>query len=113
MMLLRGSSRIQTSENLDDLGFWAWVALAKPGDHVIYHRGFLSLDLSDLASHLSSAARRQLQDLAVAALKAAEQGLVHLVQHRRGDGDFAYIAVARPKPEPRRSRRDHTPPIGL
>ena len=30
---------------------------------------------------------------------AAEQGLVHLVQERTGPDQFAYIAVARPKPK--------------
>ena len=110
MTLLRGSARIQAGENLDDLGFWAWVAQAKPGDHVIYHRDFLSLDLIGHGSHLTSADRRQLRDVAAAALKAADQGLVHLVQHRHGDGDLAYIAVARPKPKP---QHDHAPPIGL
>jgi len=100
---------------LDDLGLWAWVAMAKPGDHVIYHRGFLSLDLIGHGSHLTSAARRQLRDLAAAALKAAEEKRVHLVQARLGPDHFAYIAVARPKtkPKPRRSRHDHAPPIGL
>ena len=35
---------------------------------------------------------------AAAALRAAEQGLVHLVQARIGPDQFAYIAIARAKP---------------
>jgi hypothetical protein len=36
--------------------------------------------------------------VAAAALRAAEQDLVHLVQGRIGPDQFAYIAVARRKP---------------
>jgi hypothetical protein len=36
--------------------------------------------------------------VASAALRAAEQDLVHLVQARIGPDQFAYIAVARRKP---------------
>jgi hypothetical protein len=36
--------------------------------------------------------------VAAAALRAAEQDLVHLVQARIGPDQFAYIAVARRKP---------------
>ena len=39
-----------------------------------------------------------LRQVAAAALRAAEQNLVHLVQARIGPDHFAYIAVARPKP---------------
>ena len=88
---------------LDDLGFWAWVAVAKPGDHVVYHRGFLVLDLSDHASPLTAMCRQRLRDVAAATSRAAEEKLVHLVQARLGPHSFAYVAIARPKSEPRRS----------
>lgn len=87
---------------LDDIGFWAWVAVATSGDHVVYHRGFLGVDVSDHGSPLTMTCRQRLRDVAAAALRAAEEKLVHLVQARL-EHNFAYIAIARPKSEPRRS----------
>lgn len=82
-----------------EISFCAWVAQALPGDRLEYHRGFLVLDTFALFTGLSDKERAELRNLADRAFWAAEQGLVHLVQERVGPDQFAYIAVARPKPK--------------
>jgi hypothetical protein len=72
--------------------FRAWLARAKPGEQIEYHRGHLIWDRSP-ASGLTENARRALARVADAALKAAEDGLVHLVQRRNGPLDFNYLAI--------------------
>ena len=57
------------------------------------------LDIFPVFSRLSEAARAELSRLGSRAFWAAEQGLVHLVQQRIAPDQFAYIAVARPKPK--------------
>ena len=87
------------SRPLSEIEFCAWVAQAVPGDRLEYHRGFLVLDIFPVFSGLSDAARAELSRLGSRAFWAAELGLVHLVQERVGPDQFAYIAVARPKPK--------------
>jgi len=82
----------------DEIGFCAWVAQAEPSETLVYHRGFLAVDAVGIVSKLSSDQQRALRLVATAALRAAEQDLVHLVQARIGPDQFAYIAVARRKP---------------
>ena len=84
---------------LDEIGLSAWIAQAEPGETLVYHRGFLAVDTFGSASPLSPERRSTLRRTANAALRAAEQDLVHLVQARIGPDQFAYIAVARPKPK--------------
>jgi hypothetical protein len=81
-----------------EISFCAWVAQAEPGDRLEYHRGFLVLDTFALFSGLSDEDRAELRKLADRAFRAAEAGLVHLVQERIDTDRFAYIAIARPKP---------------
>ena len=83
---------------MSDVGFLAWVQQAEPGDRLQYHRGFLALDTFAVISGLSDKERADLGKLADRAFCTAEQGLVHLVQERIGTDNFAYIAIARPKP---------------
>ena len=87
------------SRPLSEIEFCAWVAQAAPGDQLEYHSGFLVLDVFPMFSRLSNAARTTLRGLGSRAFWAAELGLVHLVQERVGPDQFAYIAVARPKPK--------------
>ena len=82
----------------DDIGFFAWVALADPGAAVSYHRGFLAVDTGSLISRLTPAQQATLRSIADAAWRASEQELVHLVQERLGPDLFEYRAIARPKP---------------
>jgi hypothetical protein len=84
---------------LDDVGIAAWIACAQPGDELVYHRGFLAVDTASVVSKLTVERRRILRRVAEAALRAEKQGLVHLVQSRLGPDQFAYIAIARPKPK--------------
>ena len=83
---------------LDEVGLCAWIAQADPGETLIYHRGFLAVDATAVLSKLPADRQRVLRQVAAAALRAAEQNLVHLVQARIGPDHFAYVAIARPKP---------------
>ena len=72
--------------------FWSWLARCEPGAVLEYHRGLLILDRSP-ASDLSEDERRVVAKIANAALGAAEDRLVHLVQRRNGPFDFSYLAI--------------------
>jgi hypothetical protein len=72
--------------------FRAWLARAKPGEQLEYHRGLLTWDRSP-ASGRADGDRRALGKVADAAFKAAEEGRVHLVQRRRRPFDFSYLAI--------------------
>lgn len=84
---------------LSEIEFCAWVAQAVPGDRLEYHRGFLVLDTFPMFARLPDQQRAELARLASRAFWAAEQRLVHLVQERVGPDQFAYVAIARPKPK--------------
>jgi hypothetical protein len=84
---------------LDEAGLAAWVACAAPGEELVYHRGFLAVDVASVISKLPAERQQLLRRVAEAALRAERQGLVHLVQSRLGPSAFAYIAIARPKPK--------------
>ncbi|MGM0584712.1 MAG: hypothetical protein ACQEUZ_08675 [Pseudomonadota bacterium] len=90
---------VRANRPLTEIEFCAWVAQAAPGDRLEYHQGFLALDIVPVLARLDAPRREELARLGSRALWAAEQGLVHLVQERVGPDRFAYIAVARPKPE--------------
>jgi hypothetical protein len=72
--------------------FHAWLARAKLGEQLEYHRGHLIWDRSP-ASVLTQGERQALAKIANAVFQAAEQGKVHLVQRRRGPFDFSYLAI--------------------
>jgi hypothetical protein len=76
--------------------FRGWLARAKPGDRIEYHRGFLALDRIKGMSSLNDAERRKLAAVADQALALADGGKLHLLQERHGNGDYSYWAVARP-----------------
>lgn len=75
-----------------------WYGSAGPGDCIVYHRGFLAIEASPLTFKLPEPERRELLRVAQRALQLAENGLVHLVQRRNGEGDYTYLAIARPHP---------------
>jgi hypothetical protein len=75
--------------------FRTWLAGAKPGQRLEYHRGALALDRSKATSSLKRAERRKLATVADHVLALAEKGKLHLIQERHGDGDYSYWAVAR------------------
>jgi len=90
---------VRAGRPLTEIEFCAWVAQAVPGDRLEYHRGFLVLDIFPMFARLPDQQRAELARLGSRVFWAAEQGLVHLVQERTGPDQFAYIAVARPKPK--------------
>jgi hypothetical protein len=73
--------------------FCGWLAMATPGSATVYHRGHLCRDRCRSTSALSERDRQKLTALARQALLAAEDGRVHLLQLRHGDGDYSYVAV--------------------
>jgi hypothetical protein len=99
MVASKSTNRRATKPRFTGVEFCAWVAQAPAGTRLEYHRGFLGIDVTPVISTLPEAERRQLADLGQAALGAFEKGLIHLVQARLGLDQFAYIAVARPKPK--------------
>ncbi len=74
--------------------FRAWIARSERGASLEYHRGLLIFDRSP-ASELAEEERRVVARLADAALRAADEGRVHLVQRRNGAFDFSYLAIKR------------------
>lgn len=75
--------------------FRAWVAGAKPGERLEYHRGRLALDRIKATSSLRAAERRKLATVADHASALAGQGKLHLLQQRHGYADYSYWAIAR------------------
>jgi len=83
------------SPPLTDIALCAWIAQADPGDRLEYHRGFLGVDTMPGMSTLPELDRRCLSAVATVALRAFEEGLVHLVQLRIETDRWAYVAIAR------------------
>jgi hypothetical protein len=104
MLNLRAPANAADPLPLTELALARWLADAMPGNHLVYHRGFLAVDAAMPISTLPMLRRAELQRVAGRAMAAAEHGLVHLVQRRHGDGDFEYLLIARPRPTGRRSR---------
>ena len=93
---------------IDKARFEAWLQTARPGSPIEYHRGHLCVDRQHVFDAPDNApenkARSALNDLATRALRAAERGLVHLVQRRHGPEDFSYLAI---KSQPSVARAGH------
>jgi hypothetical protein len=80
--------------------FRAWVARAKPGERLEYHRGFLALDRIMGTSSLKKAECLKLTVVADHALALADGGKLYLLQERHSNGDYSYWAVARDPARP-------------
>ena len=87
---------------IDVAGFEAWLRAAHPGSRITYHRGHLCVDRQQKHHVPHEPARAALNRLANRAMRAAEHGLVHLFQQRRGEADFSYLAVRIRTPVKRR-----------
>ena len=87
--------RIQAKAPLSLGKFRAWVARAKPGERLEYHRGLLALDRIKGTSSLKEAERRKLAALADHALALAGRRRLHLLQERHRDCCYSYWAVLR------------------
>ena len=81
----------------------AWLAAARPGDRLVYHRGFLAVDVSGGIDPSPPPRVRTLRRVAGLALAAVEQGTAHAVQERNGPNDFTYLLIARARTLRRRS----------
>ena len=76
------------------------VTDAVPGEVIAYHVGMLAADRSLSVSTLPEGRRIELNAVANRALKLANAGGMHLVQHRIGPERFAYLAIVRPQSLP-------------
>ena len=97
------ATAVRQPDQISEIQFCAWLAQAEAGDRLEYHRGFLAVDTDKLMSKLELNARAELVLLRDRAFGCEAQGLVHLVQERIGPDQFAYVAIARPKPKTPRS----------
>lgn len=73
--------------------FSSWLAMAMPGSATVYYRGHLGRDRCRSTTALPERDRQGLTALARQARLAAEDGRVHLVQRRHGEGDYSYTAI--------------------
>jgi hypothetical protein len=69
-------------------GLVAWVVLAKCGETISYYRGSLCNDRGILSTNRSST----ISAAADVILAACEAGFINILQMRRGDSDYVYIA---------------------
>lgn len=76
------------------------VTDAVPGEVIAYHVGMLAADRSLSVSTLPEGRRIELNAVANRALKLANAGGMHLLQHRIGPERFAYLAIVRPQLQP-------------
>ena len=76
-----------------------WLCAAAPGDQLAYHRGFLAIDTSMVASRLPVARREQLVRVAARVQDAVARGLARVLQRRNGENDFTYLLVACARPQ--------------
>lgn len=83
---------------LTEVALCAWIGRASPGDQLVYHRGFLSIDTAVDSRFGTPAERKALRSVADRAWQLAQDGVIHLVQRRAGPGEYTYIAVARRRP---------------
>ena len=95
------TSKNAGAPRISETDFCTWLSRAAAGEALTYHTGFLACDVNNTVSALREADRLELTHLARSARWAAEEGLVHLIQRRQGPEQFAYLAIARPRPTPR------------
>jgi hypothetical protein len=77
--------------------FCAWLGQAGPGETLVYHRGLLALDRAPLPGRPITPTTARVDQLAECAWRAAQAGLVHLIQRRLSREGFAYTAITRPR----------------
>lgn len=97
----------------DENAFVDWRTDARPGDRLVYHRGFLARDRHPTMGRMAKSDRLVLERVADRALADCNRGLVRLLQRKHGLEDFSYIAVARvpptPGPNPRITHQTFSP----
>ena len=76
----------------DSLRFW--FSKAKRGEKVVYFDGFLMLERQRLINNgVDREAMPQKIKTAMMAWRMYLEGLVALVQHKRDEGEYEYIAI--------------------
>jgi hypothetical protein len=100
MMTFQDAQRSQEAARPTTATFRTWCARARPGERIEYYRGYLATDRSKGTSSLTEAERRKLTAVADHALALSDQGNLHLLQERHGNGDYSYWAVARTPARP-------------
>ena len=78
---------------IDERGMRCWLAEARPGDVIEYHRGVLAIDRLP-GSRLAERERSELARVADLLLVLALSNRGHLVQRRHGRDDYSYVFVA-------------------
>jgi hypothetical protein len=94
-MTVAQPNRTHAGVSLSAAALSAWVARARPGERVKYHRGLLAIDRTKGMSGLKDAERRKLAAVADHASALAEAGKLHLLQEHHADCDYSYWAVSR------------------
>ncbi len=89
----RAYTRSRAVLTLRENAFAEWLAEAKPGARITYHRGHLGSDREPGMSPFPAARRHELARMADRALALALEGRLHLLQERHGDGEADYLAV--------------------
>jgi hypothetical protein len=84
---------------VNDADLHIWLAAAKSGDLLEYHRGTLTIDRRQYGSRLVEPDREQLNKVASRLFALAMSGRGYLLQRRHGDGDYSYLFVARGCPD--------------
>ena len=72
--------------------FVNWLGLARPGERMVYAKGFLPIAIHTADLNRDPNAPK-LEAVQRATWKAYERGMVHLVQRRLRPGEFEYRAV--------------------
>jgi hypothetical protein len=80
---------------VDEKGLRAWLATAKSGDVIEYHRGVLAIDRLARGSRLGERNGQELNRVADLLFAMTGAGRGHLLQRRHGDGDYSYLFVLR------------------
>lgn len=82
---------VDTEDNFD-----FWLARAKKGNKVVYFDGFLMLERQKflMAGGQANEFPQKIKT-AMAAWRAYLEGFVVLVQHKRDEGEYEYIAIRR------------------
>lgn len=82
---------VDTEDNFD-----YWLARAKKGEKVVYFDGFLMFERQKFVmAGIPKEEFSQKIKTAMAAWRAYLENLVVLVQHKRDEGEYEYIAVRR------------------
>lgn len=76
-------------------GFSYWLSRARKGEKVVYFDGFLMYERQRFLSLNGGDEFPQKIRTAQLAWRAYTEGLVTLVQHKRDEGEYEYIAIRR------------------